>query len=418
MKIIIPSYQRYNENLTIKALEKNNIPLSCIYLFVANETEKDLYLEKVSNEIHIIVGIVGLCNIRNFITDYFDEGEILICMDDDIKDFVIIEKPLLEVLNNSIEYLENSPYQLIGFPPTSNLFFNRLRGYTEGLFFCVGVFYILKNDKTMKVMNLLSDFQITLMSYEKYGKVIRCSDIMFKTKYWGKNGLEEERKALGYYQYYHNSIELQYKYSKYMIAKNKNVKIYDYPLPNFLLKENQTRQVIKLPSINPKLFEPILKIFETLAFKKNHAYIEGIQNQGNYRKNFGEHKSIVFGFIENRPAIMKKYNKEKYELSRHTKAKMYVWEELKKIGDIICPFQYSSCYINNNTVSGKHYDSNNVGLSCIVSIGDYEGCNLVISGKKYDAKYKPIIFDGSKIEHWNTDDLVGNKYSLIFYNIL
>jgi len=57
-------------------------------------------------------------------------------------------------------------------------------------------------------------------------------------------------------------------------------------------------------------------------------------------------------------------------------------------------------------------------MSCIVSIGDYTGCNLVIENKKYDAKYNPIVFNGSLIEHWNTDDLVGDKYSLIYYNIL
>ena len=127
---------------------------------------------------------------------------------------------------------------------------------------------------------------------------------------------------------------------------------------------------------------------------------------------------MVYGYIINRPSIMKKWNKEKYDISRRTKTHPHIWEELKRIGDIICPFPYSSCYICHNTVAGKHIDNKNVGMSCIVSIGDYEGCNLVIEKKNYDAKYKPIIFDGSKIEHWNTNDLVGDKYSLIYYNIL
>jgi hypothetical protein len=41
-----------------------------------------------------------------------------------------------------------------------------------------------------------------------------------------------------------------------------------------------------------------------------------------------------------------------------------------------------------------------------------------IKSKNYYAKYQPLIFNGSKLEHYTTDDLVGNKYSLVFYNIL
>lgn len=184
-----------------------------------------------------------------------------------------------------------------------------------------------------------------------------------------------------------------------------------------MMQLEKTPKVTELPPIDATIFEPILKIFETLTLQKKNAYREGMKNDGSYRKNFREHRSIVFGYIQNRPSLIKKFKKEKYDLSRHTKKKMHVWEELKKIGDLICPFEYSTCYINNNTVSGRHFDTNNVGLSCIVSIGDYEGCNLVIEEKEYNAKYRPLIFDGSKLEHWNTDDLEGNKYSLIFYNI-
>jgi hypothetical protein len=82
------------------------------------------------------------------------------------------------------------------------------------------------------------------------------------------------------------------------------------------------------------------------------------------------------------------------------------------------PFKWSSVLVNNNVVCGKHLDASNIGESVLLSIGDYEGCNIVVNGKKYDAKYQPLIFNGSKLEHYTTDDLVGNKYSMVFYNIL
>jgi hypothetical protein len=51
----------------------------------------------------------------------------------------------------------------------------------------------------------------------------------------------------------------------------------------------------------------------------------------------------------------------------------------------------------------------------LLSFGDYTGANIVIDGILHDAKYNPIVFNGAELEHWNTDDLVGNKYSLVFY---
>jgi hypothetical protein len=52
----------------------------------------------------------------------------------------------------------------------------------------------------------------------------------------------------------------------------------------------------------------------------------------------------------------------------------------------------------------------------LVSFGDYTGCKIIIDNIEYDANCNPVIFDGSKIEHWNTDDLEGTKYSLVFFN--
>lgn len=95
-----------------------------------------------------------------------------------------------------------------------------------------------------------------------------------------------------------------------------------------------------------------------------------------------------------------------------------LFQELFRIGDKFCPISFTSIYINNNVICPKHRDRGNAGLSCIISLGDYSGCNLVIEDKIYDAKYTPIVFDGTKMEHWNTDDLAGTKYSLVFFNVM
>ena len=134
---------------------------------------------------------------------------------------------------------------------------------------------------------------------------------------------------------------------------------------------------------------------------------------GSYRINFPRHRVDVFGLVQNRPI-----NGGGMALSKVSIRRPELYAELMRIGNLIVPFTYSSILINKNTVCGLHKDANNVGLSLVVSIGDYTGCDLVIEGRPYTAKYRPLIFNGSEMQHYNTDDLIGDKYSLVFYNIL
>ena len=137
-------------------------------------------------------------------------------------------------------------------------------------------------------------------------------------------------------------------------------------MPNISLrnkKEYTFPKVIELPEIDPKIFEPLLKMLETHKLRNVKAYTKGIN--GHYRKNFPQHNAEVFGIIRNREGLITAKNIKMLDISNSTKRKPFIWEELKKIGDIICPFKYSSCYVNNNTISGKHLDSNNVGLSTL-----------------------------------------------------
>jgi hypothetical protein len=126
------------------------------------------------------------------------------------------------------------------------------------------------------------------------------------------------------------------------------------------------------------------------------------------RRNFPLHRAVTFGIVKGR------YNGI-IGLSGPSIRYPEIFEEIIKIGDKYCPFQYTSIHLNNNVVCPKHKDSNNCGVSTLISFGDYTGCNIVIEDEIFDAKYNPITFNGSEKEHWNTDDLKGNKYSLVFY---
>tara|TARA_R110000868_G_scaffold44779_1_gene149164 strand:- start:850 stop:1326 length:477 start_codon:yes stop_codon:yes gene_type:complete len=128
------------------------------------------------------------------------------------------------------------------------------------------------------------------------------------------------------------------------------------------------------------------------------------------RRGFAAHRAMTLGIVKGRfNGII--------GLSSESKKYPLLYEEICKLGREICPFEFNSIHLNNNVVCPKHFDSKNVGESLLISFGDYTGCNIVIEGVIHDAKYNPIVFNGALKEHWNTDDLVGNKYSLVFYSV-
>jgi hypothetical protein len=420
MKIVIPSYNRSETIMknTIKILIDNQIPLNLVYLFLANEEQKELY--KVPDEINVVVAVKGFINVRNFIIDYFEDNEILIWIFDDIQKVTLKNGTLMEIFNRCAITLEQSPYYLMGLPPTFNSFFNKNDGIREGgLLFAYGSFYLTKNDKTIKPDLLcVEDYQRTLINFIKYGKVLRCSDILFKSTLYSKGGITDSQER-DYFKLYSDVSKLIYRYGEYLAVSYKYVKFYNCEIPHIKFKTTnpknyEKQEVIVLPKINPEIFKPLLEILD------NHKFRIKENNEANTnrscRKNFPRHKADIFGYVKLRPVNWG--HRGKYNISRVTEKKIELYNELKRIADIIVPFKWSSVLVNNNVVCGKHLDASNIGESVLLSIGDYEGCNIVVNGKKYDAKYQPLIFNGSKLEHYTTDDLVGNKYSLVFYNIL
>jgi len=129
----------------------------------------------------------------------------------------------------------------------------------------------------------------------------------------------------------------------------------------------------------------------------------------NNRRGFPSgHRAITFGETRGRFNAIT-------GLSYYSKKYPDIWNEVKRLGDIIVPFPWKSAHLNNNVVCPPHKDTNNQTQSCIISFGDYTGCDLMIEGVKHCTRYTPCIFNGVEKEHYNTNDLIGNKYSLVFF---
>ena len=120
-------------------------------------------------------------------------------------------------------------------------------------------------------------------------------------------------------------------------------------------------------------------------------------------------RSTAFGYVLQRIG-------RKYQLSAITKKYPEIYMTLKTlINNIVPDFEYTSIQVNHNVICNPHKDKNNIGKSVIISFGEYTGCKFVIEDVIYDTYHQPICFDGSKLSHWNTDDLVGDKYSIVYY---
>jgi L-rhamnose mutarotase len=107
-KIVIPSYNRLSQLIvrTLDFLFRHNIDHSKIYIFV-HPLSYDEYEEVLKTKypnINIIESKCGIKNSRNYINDYFNEGDKIVEIDDDVEDLIDLreDKPL-ENLNEFIE---------------------------------------------------------------------------------------------------------------------------------------------------------------------------------------------------------------------------------------------------------------------------------------------------------------------------
>lgn len=134
------------------------------------------------------------------------------------------------------------------------------------------------------------------------------------------------------------------------------------------------------------------------------------QGTDNNRKGFMSHRKATFGYLVQRVG-------RKYCLGTFSNRFPDLYKALIKVGNSICPHPFTSIHVVKNLTCLPHKDTNNIGPSTIIAIGEYTGCQLGIEGLGiFDTFETPVTFNGYEHTHWNTDDLNGTKYSLIYYS--
>jgi hypothetical protein len=189
--IAIPSYKRHLtiKKKTLTLLKKHNIDKSKITIFVANQEEYDLYNKELECQYKLVIGQLGMKNIRNFISDYYDFGINILNIDDDMEQIISLHDyfNLDEFIKNSFELLELHDANLFGIYPVNNKFFMSPTLRTD-LRFIMGGFFGCRNMRVKISIDNKEDVERSILYYLRDGIILRFEDIAIKNKIFSEKG--------------------------------------------------------------------------------------------------------------------------------------------------------------------------------------------------------------------------------------
>ena len=207
--VAIPSYRRPRE-LKLKSLStlaRQGVPKCKIYVFVASQTELADYIQEVGTEAcTFVVGVPGLVAQRNFISNYFEKGQKIVSMDDDIDSVYNVfskkecdnkEIDLFNFFTGAFEAAKLENVTLWGCYPVNNAYFAyaRKRISTTFSYICGAIYgYINEDVPEIETGDALEDRMRSILYYEKEGKTMRFNHICYKTKYFAPGGMESDTR--------------------------------------------------------------------------------------------------------------------------------------------------------------------------------------------------------------------------------
>ena len=129
-----------------------------------------------------------------------------------------------------------------------------------------------------------------------------------------------------------------------------------------------------------------------------------------YRVKSGEGRSQAFLVVGRRNLLP--------DYSRLCWTRPKLLKHLLDFADKYVDISYNAITVNEDYKTLPHYDRHNIGVSYLVSFGNFLGGDLIIHNDditEYRSIYhKPMKADFSKILH-STEAFEGKRYSLVFY---
>lgn len=161
---------------------------------------------------------------------------------------------------------------------------------------------------------------------------------------------------------------------------------------------------MELPELDASAFQPLVDHLS----KKNIA-------MNKYRKNSGVGRSVTFGMVRKRSMAP--------DLARNSWMDARLHYLLMKFALVYLPpdFTFTSIQVNESYKCEAHFDKHNRGNSYIVGFGSYTDGELVLKevggDKAYNIRHRPVLFDGSVIEHY-TKEFTGRRWSIVYHTLV
>lgn len=131
-----------------------------------------------------------------------------------------------------------------------------------------------------------------------------------------------------------------------------------------------------------------------------------------YRKSVGDGRSQCYGMVRKRSMPP--------DLSRCSWCDPRLHYLLMLFARMYVPIKFTSIQVNDSLLCLPHKDIHNVGESFIVAFGDFTDGELVLNlpdGKKeLNIRHRPVLFDGSKIEH-SVKEFKGRRWSIVYHTL-
>lgn len=193
-RIAIPSYKRATRlrDATLATLQKHGIPADRIDVFVADDDEREVYADTLDPATYdwLITATPGMGAVRNWMTDYYEEGQHVLFIDDDITGFLTLngELDLSGLITKGFEDCAAAGLRLWGIYPVANRYFMR-EGSTDGLTYIVGCFYGVINNRSIHVsLDDKEDYERSMLYFLADGGVLRYRWVAPLTRYYKTPG--------------------------------------------------------------------------------------------------------------------------------------------------------------------------------------------------------------------------------------
>ncbi len=211
MRIGIPSYKRVDKLHSLKTLKELGYGKQDIVISTQTKEDYEAYIRAFGQDAMIIyrAGTNDSMN-RNTCLNYFDEGEDILLIDDDIKEFcgleVLGDKKVLykigsrerleDIVKKQFAFCKRHNSPMFAWYAVENAFFMSntidLRNILVGTVFGVTV---RKDVRFNEVYDLKGDFEISLRLIERGFNAVRFNGFVAKADHKSAGGCEDARKA-------------------------------------------------------------------------------------------------------------------------------------------------------------------------------------------------------------------------------